>query len=61
MKYSKEEIESKLKELLNELLESGKQDGSIIDLTYDESEEQCYVTLSVHIVEEDDYVGFQGY
>ena len=59
--YDKQTIERKLEELLNECLEGANQDGAIKRLTYNEDEETCTVVLSTHIVEEDDYIGFQGY
>ncbi len=61
MKYSKEEIEVRLQEMLNDLLRGGNQDGSILELNYDPINETANVKLSVFIVEEDDYVGFQSY
>lgn len=60
MKYSKEEIENRLKNLLNELMSGYNQDHSIISLELSEDKSTCDVKLSVCIVEED-YVGFQGY
>lgn len=61
MPYSKERIEESLKDLLYESLEGTNQEDGIIDLEYDEETGRCYVTLSTHIVEEDDYIGFSGY
>jgi hypothetical protein len=57
----KAEIEAKLKDLLNDCLSSANQDGSIISLELDESGETCTVKMNVTIVEEDDYIGFEGY
>ncbi len=61
MDLSKENIETELARLLDELLARGNQDGSIINLEYDKGTETCKVTMSVHIVEEDQYIGFQAY
>lgn len=61
MKYTKEEIEESLAENLDLLLSYGNQEGSIIDLVYNEEKKQCVVTMTVVIVEQDDYIGFQGY
>lgn len=55
------EIESRLKELLDECLASANQEGSILNLEYDRINNQCIVALSVVEVPEDDYIGFQGY
>lgn len=60
-KYTKQKIEESLIDLLDDLLRGGNQEGSIISLNYDEETELCTVVLSTHIVEEDDYIGFQGY
>lgn len=61
MKYTKEQIETALKDLLYDLLSYGNQESAIISLEYDEVEEVCNVKLRTHIVEEDDYIGFDGY
>lgn len=61
MNYTKEEIEQELFTLLNTLLESGNQEGSIKNLVYDPETRTCTVTLSVYIFEEDQYIGFQSY
>ena len=61
MNYTKEEIESRLKELLYDLLSYGNQEGSILSLNYNEKKQECNVTLTVNIIEEDDYIGFDGY
>jgi hypothetical protein len=61
MNYTKEEIESRLKEVLYDLLSYGNQEGSILSLNYNEKKQECNVTLTVNIVEEDDYIGFDGY
>lgn len=60
-KYSKAEIEAKLKDLLNDCLSSANQDGSIISLDLDVWGDTCTVKMNVTIVEEDDYIGFEGY
>ncbi|MFW6272698.1 MAG: hypothetical protein ACOC2U_02825 [bacterium] len=59
--YSKKEIEESLWEVLDDCLSSGNQDGSIINLEYDEKTEECTVRLTTAIVKEDGYIGFQGY
>jgi hypothetical protein len=61
MPLSKEEVESRLKYLLYELLRYGNQEDGIISLEYDEGSETCTVKMNVCLVEEDDYVGFSGY
>ena len=61
MKYTKAEIEEKLKDLLNDCLSSANQDGTIISLELDKNRETCTVKLNVIIVEDDDYIGFNGY
>lgn len=61
MEHSKEEIEKRLKDMLHEILRDHGQEDSIISLTYDETKQECNVKMSVHIVKEDDYVGFSGY
>ena len=61
MDKSKEAIEQALVELLDELLENGNQDGAIKGLSYDPETELATVTMSTCIVEEDNYIGFQGY
>ena len=61
MKYSKEEIEKRLKDMLYEMLSSQNQEDGFISLEYDEEKQECNVRMSVHTVEEDDYIGFSGY
>lgn len=61
MKYSKEEVEKRLKDTLHEMLRGCHQEDSIISLEYDEEKQQANLVMNVHIVEEDDYVGFGGY
>jgi hypothetical protein len=61
MSYSKEQVEKILKDLLDKALESLNQDGSIINLEYDEKNQECVIKMNVVIVEEDNYVGFAGY
>jgi hypothetical protein len=61
MKYSKEEIEKTLKDMLHEILRGYHQEDSIISLEYDESKQECNVKMTVHIVEEDEYIGFAAY
>lgn len=59
--YNKEEIEKRLKDMLHEILRSHGQEDSIIKLEYDEANQQCNIKMNVHIIEEDDYVGFGVY
>lgn len=61
MKYTKEKIESELYNLLYDLLSNGNQESGIISVKYDEESQTCDVKLDVHIVEEDDYIGFDTY
>lgn len=61
MKYTKEEIEQELFTLLNTLLESGNQEGSIKELVYHPETRTCTVTMTVYIFKEDQYIGFQSY
>lgn len=61
MDKSKNTVERSLRSLLDELLEYGNQDGSIISVHYDEENEKAIVEMNVHIVEEDNYIGFAGY
>lgn len=57
----KEVVEAALKNMLDECLESMNQDGSVRSLEYDPETQTCTVKMTVHIVEEDEYIGFQGY
>jgi hypothetical protein len=61
MKYTKEEIKERLHDLLYDCLSTQYQESAIISLDYDEETEECIVKLCTHIVEEDDYVGFDSY
>ena len=61
MPYTKKEIEKRLKASLHEILRDGAQEDSIISLKYDSKKQECTVQMTVHIVPEDDYVGFAGY
>lgn len=61
MKYTKEEIETRLKDMLHEILRGYYQEDSILSLEYDEEKQKCNLKMNVHIVEEDDYIGFAGY
>ena len=60
-KYTKEEIEEQLYELLRDCLESGNQESAIKSLEYDPEKNEAHIIMDVTIVEEDDYVGFDGY
>lgn len=59
--YSKEEIEKRLKDMLHEMLRGYNQEDSILSFKYDEENEKCNIEMTVHIVEEDDYIGFGCY
>lgn len=61
MKYTKEEIEKGLKDRLYNILSDYNQESSIISLKYNKESETCTIELTVHIVEEDNYIGFDGY
>lgn len=61
MKYTKEEIEEKLKDMLHEILRGHNQEDSIISVSYDEEKQECNIKMTVSIVEEDNYVGFASY
>lgn len=61
MEKTKEAIEKQLKDMLHEMLRSYNQEDSIISLEYDETSQECTVKMTVHIVEEDNYIGFSGY
>jgi hypothetical protein len=61
MKYTKQEIETRLNSMLYDMLSDYNQESAILNLVYDDKTETCNVVLSVHIVEEDDYIGFDGY
>jgi hypothetical protein len=61
MKYSKEEIEERLSYLMREVLSSSNQEGGIISLETDLDKMEATVKLNIVIVEEDDYIGFDGY
>lgn len=61
MKYTKEQIESSLKELLRECLESANQESAIVSLDYDPDIKQVNIVMNACIIEEDDYIGFEGY
>lgn len=56
-----EEIEKSLKDMLHEMLRDYNQEGGLVSLEYDEVNMQCTVKMNVHIVEDDEYIGFGGY
>jgi len=58
---TKEIIEYRLTQALKEMMSDYNQEDGFISLDYDPEKEECTVKLTVHIVEEDDYVGFGGY
>lgn len=61
MEYTKKEIEKRLKDILHEMLRSFHQEDSILSLKYDVEKQECNLRMRVHIVKEDDYVGFGVY
>lgn len=61
MNFSTKLIEDTLRELLEDLLERGNQEGSIKSLTYDSITKECTVVLTTFINESDNYIGFQSY
>ncbi len=61
MDQSNQAIERELKNLLYEMLSTRYQQDAIISLDYDPKSQECTVKLTVHIVEEDQYIGFAGY
>ena len=61
MKYTKEEIEKRLKDILHEILRGYNQEDSIVSIDYDEEKRECTIKMNVHIVDRDDYIGFGCY
>jgi len=61
MEHTKEEVETRLYDMLRELLRSGNQEDGVISLVYDEAKEECTVKMRVSIIDEDDYIGFDSY
>lgn len=61
MDVSKTNIERSLKKLLSECLETYNQESGLISLEYDPVTETCIAKLNVVIIEEDEYIGFDGY
>lgn len=61
----KDKIEKQLKDLLYDMLRDYNQEGALISLKVDDykfdDEITCTIKMNVTIVEEDDYVGFDGY
>lgn len=47
--------------MLFDMLSDYNQEDGIISLEYDEEKEECNLKMSVHIIAEDDYVGFACY
>jgi len=58
---TKEKIEIRLKDILQEIFQAHHLEDSIILISYDEKKEQCTINMTVQVVEEDDYVGFGNY
>lgn len=61
MAKTNKQIENALYDLLDELLESGNQEGSINSISYDSKTQKATIIMNVVIIEEDDYIGFQSY
>ena len=55
------EIASDLKNQLKECLEIHNAEQCINRFKYDADKQQVMVVLDVHVVEEDDYIGFGSY
>jgi len=60
-KFTKEQIEKRLMDMLYEMLSDYNQEDGIISVEYIEGSHECTVKMNVNIVEEDDYVGFGSY
>jgi hypothetical protein len=61
LKTSKEKAEEELYDMLHEALRSFNQEDGIQSLTVDVDKETCTVVLSVVEVDDDNYIGFDGY
>lgn len=61
VKYTKEEIEKRLKDMVYEMFSSSNQEDGLLSFKYDEEKQECILRMNVHIVEEDDYIGFSSY
>ncbi len=60
---TKEEKIEALLEMLNECLEGGNQEcyGSLECLSFDEEKGEVVIKFPLVVIEEDNFVGFQGY
>ena len=61
MKITKEGVERDLTDMLNECLESANQEGSFEVTSVDLKNMKFNVSFNIVVVEEDEYIGFQGY
>jgi hypothetical protein len=61
MNLTKERVETDLTDMLNDLLESGNQEGSFEVTSVDLKNMKFNVAFNIVVVEEDNYIGFQGY
>lgn len=61
MKITEEIVKNKLTDLLNECLESMNQEYSFKVKSVDLENMKMNVDFEIIIVEEDEYIGFQGY
>ena len=61
MKINEETVKTSLTYFLNECLESANQDGSFEVTSVDLKNMKFNVSFNIVVVEEDDYIGFQGY
>lgn len=57
----KKEVEKQLTDLLNDCLESANQEYSFKVTSVDLVNMKFNVSFNIVVVEEDDYIGFQGY
>jgi hypothetical protein len=61
MKLTEEQVKKHLTDFLNDLLEYGNQEYSFEVTSVDLENMKFNVSFNIVVVEEDDYVGFQGY
>jgi len=61
MKYTKEELEKELYNVMNDCLEGINADGSIKSCKVNLETKEVTFTFDIVEVPEDDYIGFAGY
>ena len=61
MNKGKEEIAEELADMLHELLRYGNQEGSFKVTGINLETMKFNVEFNIHVVEEDNYIGFAGY